>query len=102
MSSLRLVLATFGGTLLLLGWGTGLWAPASPASAAAIDPLSTSVSDIVADDERSDVEREHRLIDRYGNELERAVTDYRIDARGDVYERHSPQTALPEPAPPST
>jgi hypothetical protein len=35
------------------------------------------------------------LVDRYGNEVERAVGEYRIDYRGEVYERHSPQTALP-------
>jgi hypothetical protein len=39
-----------------------------------------------------------RRVDIYGNEVEAAITDYRIDIRGDIYERHAPQTALPEPA----
>jgi hypothetical protein len=36
------------------------------------------------------------LVDRYGNEVERAVGEYHIDYRGEVFERHSPQTALPK------
>jgi hypothetical protein len=33
--------------------------------------------------------------DLFGNEIEEAVADYRIDLRGSVYERHSPETAVP-------
>jgi len=33
-------------------------------------------------------------IDVYGNEIDEAVGDYRVDPRGDMYERHSPDTAL--------
>ena len=33
-------------------------------------------------------------IDLYGNDIEEAVTEYRIDIRGDVYERHAPDTAV--------
>jgi hypothetical protein len=36
----------------------------------------------------------------YGNEVEDAMSDYRIDHDGDLYERHAPHTALPEPARP--
>ena len=34
------------------------------------------------------------LLDLYGNEIESAVGDYRIDVRGDIYERHSPDTEV--------
>lgn len=34
-------------------------------------------------------------VDLLGNEIENAVADYRIDRGGDVYERHSPETAVP-------
>jgi hypothetical protein len=34
-------------------------------------------------------------IDVLGNEIENAVADYRVDLGGDVYERHSPETAVP-------
>jgi hypothetical protein len=39
-------------------------------------------------------------VDVYGNEIEDAVSDYRIDPAGDVYERHSPETEVPRLAPP--
>ena len=39
-------------------------------------------------------------LDVYGNEIENAVTDYRIDSAGDVYERHSPETEVPRLGPP--
>lgn len=34
-------------------------------------------------------------LDVYGNEIEDAIGDYRIDPRGDVYESHSPDTEVP-------
>jgi hypothetical protein len=34
-------------------------------------------------------------VDLFGNEVENAVADYRIDRGGAVYERHSPETAVP-------
>lgn len=34
-------------------------------------------------------------VDVYGNEIEDAIGDYRIDPRGDVYESHSPDTEVP-------
>ena len=40
--------------------------------------------------------------DLFGNEIEEAVADYRIDIRGGVYERHSPDTAVPKLASPVT
>lgn len=38
--------------------------------------------------------------DVYGNQVDEAVGDYRIDPQGDVYEWHSPDTALLELGPP--
>ncbi len=35
-----------------------------------------------------------RRFDVYGNEVDDAFGDYRSDDRGDVYERHSPDTAV--------
>ena len=40
--------------------------------------------------------------DVYGNQIDEAVGDYRVDPRGDLYEQHSPDTALLKLAPPST
>jgi hypothetical protein len=39
-------------------------------------------------------------LDVHGNPIERAVGDYRTDFRGDTYERHAPDTAVLELAPP--
>lgn len=39
-------------------------------------------------------------VDVYGNVIESAVGDYRIDVRGDVYEHHDPDTAVAELGPP--
>jgi hypothetical protein len=33
-------------------------------------------------------------VDLNGNEIDAAVGDYRIDRRGEMYERHAPDTAL--------
>ena len=33
-------------------------------------------------------------VDLNGNEIDDAVGDYRIDPRGELYERHAPDTAL--------
>jgi len=41
-------------------------------------------------------------IDVFGNEVEEAVCDYRVDVRGDLYERHSPETEVPRLRPPVT
>ena len=40
-------------------------------------------------------------VDLYGNEIEDAVGDYRIDGRGDIYERHSPDTEVTQLGAPS-
>ncbi len=34
-------------------------------------------------------------VDVNGNEIDDAVGDYRVDLRGEMYERHAPDTALP-------
>ena len=34
--------------------------------------------------------------DMYGNQIDPAVADYSIDLYGEMYERHAPDTALPE------
>ena len=38
--------------------------------------------------------------DLYGNEVEDAITDYRLDQGGVVYERHSPDIEVPRLRPP--
>lgn len=56
---------------------------------------TTSVLDIAAPalPQRDDDWAEPR-VDLNGNEVDAAVGDYRVDRRGDMYERHAPDTAL--------
>jgi len=56
---------------------------------------TTSVIDTKARELPTRVEEwaEPRL-DLNGNEIDEAVGDYRIDRRGEMYERHAPDTAL--------
>jgi hypothetical protein len=79
--------------VIVAAWNAGNAAPVHPADTFVVDDLSTpAVSQHGGNPESAPAAR---LIDLYGNEVERAVSDYRIDTRGDIYERHSPQTALP-------
>ena len=48
----------------------------------------------------TDVHFAEPRIDLYGNEIDEAVGDYRVDGRGDLYERHAPDTAVLNLAPP--
>ena len=40
------------------------------------------------------------ILDVYGNEIQDAITDYRIDTGGVMYEEHSPDTEVPHLSPP--
>jgi hypothetical protein len=53
------------------------------------------------DDAVPSSERLGFVVDRYGNLIEKAIGDYRIDPRGDIFERHSPTTAVPRLPDPS-
>jgi hypothetical protein len=65
-------------------------------------PPTPTVS--VVSDESSQVgdEDEDFSIDRFGNRIDRAIGDYRVDPRGDIFEWHSPSTAVSRLADPSS
>jgi hypothetical protein len=69
---------------------------AIPAHAATFDVApSAAVSDLIelfADPDEPAMTPAQ--IDRYGNEVDDAVGDYRIDSRGDEFEGHSPETEI--------
>lgn len=46
--------------------------------------------------------RPHTRINLYGNPVSTALADYGIDPRGNLYERHDPDTALLKLGPPGT
>lgn len=81
--------------------GRGAWAPVQPLAIAATSaeitdstgPIAGAVADTPLVEER-DPEPADPRFDLFGNEIEEAVADYRIDVRGGLYERHSPDTAV--------
>lgn len=61
---------------------------------------TTTISDVGGTPARGVHDRDV-IVDRYGNPIEEAVGDYRVDPRGDIFERHSPATEiarLPDPS----
>ena len=102
MSSLAVVAGTIG--IAVAAVTHGLWvgsiAP-EPVPYVNYGAGTLQVSEPYAPDEWPVADRSpDRRIDRYGNEIETAVGDYRVDPRGEVYERHAPDTALPNLPPP--
>lgn len=76
------------------GWMQHSAAPVAPVLAQAV-PLTAAVTDDrePALPTRADDWSDPR-VDLNGNEIDDAVSDYRVDGRGDMYERHAPDTAL--------
>ena len=84
--------------VLSLLLGRGVWHSAAfPASSAVAIHDTTAVSDGVGGESTSvGNDHERPQVDLFGNEIETAIADYRVDRRGAVYERHSPETAVPK------
>jgi hypothetical protein len=83
------------------GWNAGVSRPYVHLLA----PHGTGTTQVLDDATYSDVSGADAAaeprVDLYGNEIEEAVGDYRIDVRGDIYERHSPETEVTQLAAPS-
>jgi hypothetical protein len=88
MITLRVWFVLISMTTVFAG-GTVWSAVARPAAALQLDP-STTVMDLLQPHATSIAPR----VDVYGNDIEDAVGDYRIDPGGDVYESHSPDIAV--------
>jgi hypothetical protein len=98
MKLFRIVLAAVCVAAFLAGRGT--WVDADlPPVGSPLHGSTTSVSELGTAGEPF-AARRGTLVDRYGNPIDRAVVDYRIDYRGEVYERHSPHTELAKLGPP--
>jgi len=108
MSSLRVVVGIICLGITLVGRGIWTETAVNPPRGSVYSDVSsdadtTAVSDTLELDEASRVDvSAQRRMDRYGNEIETAIGDYRIDPRGDIYERHSPDTAVPRLNVPTT
>ena len=74
---------------------------AKPVAGGGLRPLSyqepSPVEDLMGESGDADEVR----VDLYGNEIESAVSDYRVDFQGDLYESHAPEVAVAELAAPS-
>lgn len=53
-------------------------------------------------DEDYDADRGRGTVDLFGNDVNDAVAQYRLDATGSLYEVHSPQTEIPKLGSPKT
>jgi hypothetical protein len=98
--ALRIVIGLIWVATVILG--QGLWS-ATPITLNDTPPLiydfpttavsaSPSSAPLMENPESADPEMPR--VDLYGNEIEEAVTDYRVDPGGDLYERHAPDTAV--------
>jgi hypothetical protein len=87
--------------------GRGIWYPAvtSPVAATSAEITDQFVLPTAEAGKRMALpegEPADPKVDLFGNEIEDAIADYRLDLRGSVYERHSPETAVAALGSPST
>ena len=94
MTSLRIIIGIIWVSILLVCHAIWTVTALPSARASTARPSTTAIS-------QPDHDHPLRRLDRFGNEVERAVGDYRLDDRGDIYEQHAPDTAVLELAPPS-
>ena len=102
MDSARIVIRSILATMVVVG--CGMWiddTQISPSRDAPHYRSTTTVSDRAWDEIPPPGGRAF-ILDLYGNRIEEAVGDYRVDPRGDIFERHSPSTAVPRLPDPST
>jgi hypothetical protein len=88
--------------LLALLAGRGMWHSASASAVTATSagftdqaswPPYTVTSEPLMEPHDPETSGSPRF-DLFGNEIEEAIADYRVDLRGGIYERHSPETAV--------
>lgn len=89
MTSRRVLTGTICVSILLIS--SGIWTVTVISSPILMLPVGTDTPAV------SDVDP---VLDRYGNEIETAVGDYRIDVLGEIYERHAPDTEVAKLSPP--
>ena len=97
MTSLRVIAVL----IVLAGFfaGRGMFEvaamPPTDVQPVAQESPSTAVFDVATPEELTPENGiDEPMVDVYGNEVERAVGDYRVDPHGEMYERHAPDTAV--------
>ena len=89
----RVIIGTIWVSILLIG--RGAWTPGVPPTPRV--SIATEACAGARDWHNDELLRSGApapRLDLYGNPIEPAVGDYRTDPRGDVYERHAPDTAV--------
>jgi hypothetical protein len=84
------------------GWHSGFASAIAATSAEITVPVAQTASEVAGAPSMEANDSADPRVDLLGNEIEDAVADYRIDLGGGVYERHSPETAVPKLGSPST
>lgn len=98
MTRLRVVVVVVALGLVV---GGRLWI-ARPSAESGLAPGAwrvTAIYDPAVDVPRDDDAVPPKL-DVLGNEVDDAIGDYRVDVRGEIYERHSPETEVSRLTPP--
>jgi hypothetical protein len=94
-------------------WGLSMLAGQALGGIGVSSPIDATSAEITAQPVRlpdegvgapsvEDSDSSEPRVDLMGNEIEDALADYRIDLGGDVYERHSPETAVSNLGSPSS
>jgi hypothetical protein len=102
MTPLRVFLAALWLTTLLAGSHIGAnYAASQPITGVARSHVDTTSfldggrADTIPGEEGVPEDWPASRVDLNGNEIDDAVGDYRVDLRGEMYEGHAPETALP-------
>jgi hypothetical protein len=100
MSPARIVMFLLFLAFLVIGRGMTDATRVAAAQPLVGPPPTTSVSMPLLDIQRNTIDPDKDLdvdqpkTDLFGNEVDDAIGDYRVDGKGDIYENHSPDTEV--------
>ena len=100
MTRFRLGVALLSLAFVLVG--RGVWTVRPSAEGHHVSTMKWQVTPVAEPlpEVGRDQDFEPSQVDVLGNEVDDAVGDYRVDIRGDIYERHSPETEVAHLKPP--
>jgi hypothetical protein len=102
MSPLRIGVALL--SLTFVAGGHGLWTARPSAEGHPLPTVHQEATPVAVPLALPEMARDNDFepskVDVLGNEVDDAVGDYRVDIRGDIYERHSPETEVARLKPP--
>lgn len=92
----RVIVGSIWVSILLIARELVMPAPSPVPSVSIAVRAGATMSDVRMDEWLQEELPTAPRLDLYGNPIESAVGDYRTDPRGDLYERHAPDTAVLE------